>query len=209
MPICRVCGRPAGFLSDCHPSCARQAARENVDRLKKQAQADWDCGARQRIGATVFVFDAVMAARGHDESLVLLAELCWVYRRQITQWNKLPPLPVLRTHEVVLHRARGEVLTVWNSLSFFGSREEVNQSIGELMKRAPWAWFGYTREARAAMAPESLVETTREIRARRMSAAMHGAAASVRREAGAESLDAERINVFRPIVPASRSYVPD
>jgi hypothetical protein len=89
------------------------------------------------------------------------------------------------------------------------SREEVNHSIDELIKRAPWAWFGYTSEARGAIAPERIARTTREVNARRMSATVQGAAASVREEARAESLDAERINAFRPIVPASRPYVPD
>jgi len=209
MPLCKVCGRSAGFLSDCHPTCAAEAMRVEVERFRAHEKADWESGARQRIGAAVFVFDAVMAARGHDPTLVPLADVCWVYRRQVTQWSKLPPLPVIRTHEVVLHRAHADVLTVWNRLSFFGSREEVNQSIDELMKRAPWALFGYTNEARAAMAPERLGQTTRGIHARRASAGIGDAEVYVQGGTSAESLEAERINAFRPIVPVSRPRVPD
>jgi len=181
--------------------------RASAERYRAQAKADWDSGAGQRIGAAIFVFDAVMAARGHDGTLVPLAELCWVYRRQITQWNRIPPLPFLRTHEVVLHRARGEGLTVWNRLSFYGSREEVNRAISELMKRAPWALFGYTSEARTAMAPGRVAQTTREIHDRRLSGALQGAAASLRYEATADSLEAERLTAFRSIV--SPPHVPD
>jgi len=165
MPTCKVCGRPAGFFSDCHPDCAQELVRARAERRRGQEAADWASGARQVIGAIIFIHDSVTASRGHNDEVVPLAAVLWVYHRQVTRWYGI--IPFMRTHELVLESRDGR------QLSCFGPREEVEQALAEMRKRAPWAVYGYTREARAAMAKGSRVETARAIEARRLRMSAH------------------------------------
>ena len=128
--------------------------RAEIERFRAREKAEFESGARQSIGATVFSFDTVKAAFGHETRHVRVGAICWVYRRQITHWLQFPPLPVFRSHHLVIHAAQADGLT-WEHVSFTGSKREVHQSIVELMKRVPWALFGYyARSARGHGAGE-------------------------------------------------------
>jgi len=160
-----VCGRPAGFFSDCHPDCAQQRVRAAAERRRAQEASDWASGARQEIGASVFIHDSVTALRGHVDTVVPLAAVLWVYHKQVNYWYAI--IPFFRTHELVIESCDG------NQLSCFGDKEEVQQAFAEMKKRAPWALYGYTREARAAMAKARRPETAKAIEARRCSMSAH------------------------------------
>jgi hypothetical protein len=141
--------------------------RDEVLRYRAREKADWDSGARQVIGATIFVHDSIHAARGPDETLIPLAALCWVFRRQLTTWLRVPPVPVSRTNELVIHYRHERETAVWNRCSFFGTKDEIESSIRALVTRAPWALYGYTDEMRAAMGSARRLKTTIEIQSRR------------------------------------------
>ncbi|MGH7648873.1 MAG: hypothetical protein ACREND_12200 [Gemmatimonadaceae bacterium] len=197
MKACSICGKGVPFYRDCHPACARQVIRAEAKRHWDQVRAEQASGEREVIGATIFVFDGVKASRGHGTERVKLSTLCWVYHRQISHWTLPVPVPYGHTHELVIHAHDGAELTTWKQVAFAGSREEVHQSIAALMKRAPWALYGFTVDARAAMAPGSRLATTREVEARRCRAApasaRHGEAPG---GIGVASLDIERLVSF-------------
>lgn len=185
------------FYRDCHPACARQVIRADLKHHWDQVRAEQASGEREVVGATIFVFDTVKASRGHATERLKLATLCWVYHRQITHWTMPIPVPCGRTHELVIHAHDGAELTSWKRVAFAASREEVRQSIAELMKRAPWALFGFAAEARAAMAPGQRLTTTREIEARRLRmASERGHEHDANGDAVASSLEIERVVSF-------------
>lgn len=173
----------------------QKAMRDEANRHWHLVRAEQASGAREIIGATIFVHDSVRSSRGHITARLELATLCWAYHRQVTRWNLVPPIPVFRTHEVVLHARDGAGLTTWKQVSFYGTKREVRQSIAELMRRAPWACFGFAPDVRAAMSPGRRYETTREIEARRVGA-QKADRTRERDEAAAAALDCERVTSF-------------
>src|SRR5690348_6471233 len=108
MPDCKVCGRSAGFWSDCHPACARRSLFEEAERRRVMNEARGE-GVRQRVGAADFGSESVSACYGDMREAVPLTAICWVYRRRITRWaiSSYVPFPVDVTHELVLHSLYG------------------------------------------------------------------------------------------------------
>ena len=107
------------------------------------------------------------------------------------------PVPYRHTHELVLYSRDGAGLTSWKQLVFLGTKQQVHQSIAELMRRAPWALFGFGEEERLAMSVGQRVETTRAIEARRVRAMAEGMRLAYPiHDAAAGRLEAERIRVF-------------
>jgi len=194
--LCAICGEPVPFYRDCHPACAQKAIRDELKRHWDLVKAEQASGAREVIGATIFAHGSVRPSRGHLTERVQLSTLCWVYHRQVTHWALLPPMPTHRVHKLVIHTHDGAALTTWKQVSFYGSKNEVEQSIGELMRRVPWILFGFGPDARAAMAPGRRRDTTREIEARRSSMATPAPTNAPRDDAAAAALEFERVNAF-------------
>jgi hypothetical protein len=193
---CSICGKGVPFYRDCHPACAQQVIRAEAKRHWDQVRAEQASGEREVIGATIFVFDCVKSSRGHGTERLKLATLCWVYHRQISHWTLPVPVPYGRTHEVVIHAHDAAGLTTWKQVAFAGSRDEVHQSIAALMKRAPWALYGFTPEARSGMSSINRTATTREIEARRHRMGSEQALEDENRGGAAASLAFERIVSF-------------
>lgn len=122
--------------------------------------------ARQLVGVTAFVDDCIHAMPC-TPALIPLAGLLWVFRRQTIIRPFWPlPLPSTCVQALVIHYHRIRDGANWKQCSIIGTTENVVLSIRELMVRAPWALYGYTDEARAAMSNERRFDTTREIASR-------------------------------------------
>ena len=149
--------------------------RAEAARYRQLMGAERESGAREVIGATTFVFDSVRASLGPDSGLVRVPTICWAYRRHTVHWIPLAsvslvpiPVPMGFDNELVIYAHDDATLNTWKIVSFAGSKNDVQASIAELMKRVPWAMFGFTADARAAMAIGRRQETAQEMEARRM-----------------------------------------
>ncbi len=202
MPNCGICGQPVPQCRDAHPQCLQKAVRDKIKDHWDEVRNAKANGALATIGATLFVFDAVRPLEPTHAERVELGRLCWAYRRRVRHWSMpymwlLLPLPYRHTHELVMHAHDGVGLTTWKQVVFPGTKQQVHQSIAELMKRAPWALFGFAEEACLAMSVGRRVETTRAIEARRLRAMAEGVrVAHPVHEAAVASLEPERIRTF-------------
>jgi hypothetical protein len=197
--LCHVCGQPVPRFRDAHPKCLQTAARAKIQDHWDEVRDAKASGALATIGATIFVFDAVRPLQPTYGERIDLATLCWAYRRRVIHWSmpgllSIIPVPYRHTHELVMCVHNGAGLTTWKQVVFPGTKLQVHQSIAELMRRAPWALYGFAIDTRLAMSVGRCVETTRAIESRRLSMiADEARVAAPVHEAAAAALEAERV----------------
>lgn len=198
MGACRICGQPVPFYVRQHPACAQQAMRAQIKEHWDEVRAAKASGALTMVGVTMFVFDAVRSTEPTASKRVELGTLCWAYLRHVTSWTLPTLIPVYQIHGLVMHTHDGGEFTSWKRTTYTGESYDVRKSLRELMKRAPWALFGFSEDARAAMAAPRRIETTREIDARRHAMRADAPYADAPRdERAAASREIERIHSFR------------
>lgn len=135
-------------------------------------------GELEVAGVATFLGDTVTPTTPPPFERVKLSAVCWAYRRQTTRWSigvwTPIPVPYRRQHDLVMHLHSDASPTTWRQLTLGGGRSAVEQGLVALMKRAPWALYGFTQEKRLAMSPGRCRVTTQEIEERRQQVMTNG-----------------------------------
>jgi hypothetical protein len=193
---CSLCGQPVRFYLREHPSCVNRMIREQIKDHWEEVRAAKRSGKHAVVGVTTFVFDAVRSREPTASKRVALETLYWAYQRHVTLYA-LPFVPYYGVDELVMHTHDGGSFTSWKRAAYSGDELDVQRSLRELMKRAPWALFGFSENVRAAMTTDRLVQTTREIDARRIRILADAAQVEMPQDmTDAASLAIERVRSF-------------